>query len=146
VADRFDLKFRIIVVAPPPDVVFALQASSGGRGLIHPTRATDEVIVFNVRVRADASSGRTVKLSSSIVQGPAPGRFVALASGTRAGQTDSTWGRTAKVALSGLTRRMIDQAHESGSVLEIEIAGSAPDGGPADGAVAPRGGWRLGRP
>lgn len=146
-ADQFELKFRIIVTAPPGDVAFAVQSGPTSRAqLITPTRATSEVIVFNMRVRVDGSRGRSVKLYSPIVQGPATGRFIYLNSGTLAGQAESTWTRRAKVPLAGLTPELIHQAHESGAVLEIEIAGSARDGGPACGTVPPSGGWRLGRP
>lgn len=144
---QFELPFRIVVMAPPEGVVFAVQSGRTGRAeLIPPTRATNEAVVFNMRVRVDESSpAGAVKLYSPIVQGPPGARFVYINSGTLAGQADSCWTRRAKVPLAGLTRELIDEAHASGAVIEIAITGTAADGGPAFATVPLLRSWRLGR-
>jgi hypothetical protein len=146
VSSAFELPFRIIVMDPPEGVTFAVQSGRTGRAtLITPTRVTREAIVFNMKVQVTQTPSGGIRLSSPVVQGTPASRFVYVNSGTLAGQADSSWTRRAKVPLDGLTSELIEQAHASGAVIEIEIPGSALDGGPASATVAPRGGWRLGR-
>jgi hypothetical protein len=70
---------------------------------------------------------------------------VYITSGTLAGQADSCWTRKAKVHLSGITWKLIEQVLSTpDSTLEARIAGMAGDGGPACATVPLlENGWRI---
>jgi hypothetical protein len=104
-----DLKLRIIVEGPPPDVVYALQK---GGGSLYETdqrqrsQGKDLVFEFTPIVKGGVSDPMAA-LSGPFVQGPRGQRFVYLDIGTYAGEADSCWARRLKVPLAGITMKMI---------------------------------------
>lgn len=139
-----EISLRIEVVGPPPGVAFAVQSRRSD--LIEPSERTATLIVFDLTVRVGAPhAGGEPALLGPVTQGPPAGRFLYVNSGKRAGQVDSCWDRRAKVSLTGITRQLIESlATHPGARLEVRIAGTGPDGGPACATVPLLdGGWRV---
>jgi hypothetical protein len=139
-----EVPLRIILVAPPSGVLFALQR---GRGeLVSATLARGRDLSFELAPRV-AGGEDARNFLGPFVQGPRGGRFVYVNSGTYAGQIDTPWSRRAKVGLQGITRQLVDRVTSaSGKVLEARIAGTGKDGGPACATVPLLdGGWKLAR-
>jgi hypothetical protein len=126
------LHLRIVLVAPPPDVAFAI-GSKGAEPLIQRMRSRGKDLT--VEVVARVKDGR---LLGNEIHGPPAARFVYVCSGTLAGDPTSCWTRRAKVPLSGITSAMLS----AGRTLEARVSGLARDGGPACGSVPLLGrGW-----
>lgn len=137
-----ELPLRIIVQHPPAGVAFAVQ--KGRDGLLAPSSATADALVFDLAVRVrDGADGRPNFLGE-FAQGTPADRFVYVNSGASAGQAGSPWQRRAKVKLDTITREMVDAALARGAVLEARIEGTDRRGGPACATVPLLdGGWRL---
>jgi len=134
---------RIVLVAPPAGVVFALQR--GRRELASVTASTGADLQLDFGFQVEQGSGGSLRFSGEFVQGPAGGKFVYVNSGTLAGQGDSTWTRRAKVSLQLLKWPTIQRvtAHP-GTLLQARIAGRGRDGGPACASVPLlEGGWSI---
>ena len=141
VKDR-EIPLRVTVIDPPAGVVFALQRD---RAELHQViRSSGAAISFDFSVRArPASTSNTLNLLGPFTQGTPASRFVYVNSGTYAGDKGSCWSRRAKVPLSGITPRLLEQL-SPGAILEARIAGTARDGGPACASVPLLGkGWSL---
>lgn len=138
------LSLRIIVVAPPPDVMWALQL--GHTELVKPTASSKRRLSFDftVDVVPDASV-QGFRLAGPAVQGRIGERFVYLCIGAYAGQLDTPIGRRAKIRLEGITRKHIAAAKAKRSgTLEVEFAGTDSKGGPACATVPLLGvGWHV---
>ena len=98
-------------------------------------------LVLDTRTQSDGST----TLRGPEVQGKPGARFVYINSGTYAGQSDSPWGRRAKVSLTGLSDEMLASAlARPGSVIQATIDGHGRDGGPAAATVPLLdGGWHV---
>jgi hypothetical protein len=137
-----EVSLRIIVVNPPAGVRFAVQR--GRDEFLEPgsAKAGELVFEFNIRVRNDRAEGAPNFLGP-FAQGPRDARFVYVNSGTMAGELGSCWTRRAKIQLAGITWTMIEKATR-GSFIEVKIAGTARDGGPACATVPLlEDGWKL---
>ena len=134
-----ELPLSIVVVAPPPDVMFCVQGKPGE--LFDQVRSTGQDIAFDLSVRLGAQlPDGGLRFLGKVAQGPPAGRFIYICSGTLAGDPQSCWTRRAKVPLSGITEKLIKPGHR----LEARIAGRAADGGPACATVPLLGGgWRA---
>ena len=131
-ADRFDLPLRIVVDAPIPGVLLALQRGAAAKAVLEPAVKTSiEAIVFEFDVAVDGAlaDGRP-RLLGPYVQGPPAGRFAYLCVGQAAGQ----WSGRVKVPLHGLTWEAIE-ALGPGRRLEAHIASRGKNGGPALASV-----------
>lgn len=127
---------------PPAGVSFAVQL--GRDELLPPTRATKDRIVFEVPVELVETDTGATRLRGAAIQGPASGRFLYVASGTRAGDLASPWSRRAKVPLTPMPIQQILAAAPGHVVmLSAEIAGTAKDGGPAAASIPLLRGWSL---
>jgi hypothetical protein len=130
------LPLRIVVRRPPPGVSFALQKgksdANGNADLLAPSKSSGDSLSFDFSVRvATGGTGGAPRFLGEFTQGPPTQRFVYLNSGRRAGQTGTGWDRRAKISLMAITSAMIDSVHASpGTALELEILGTAGDGGP----------------
>ena len=130
------LPVRIVVRRPPSGVSFALQKgkseAEGNAELLAPSKSSGDSLSFDFSVRVAAgSTGSEPRFLGEFTQGPPTQRFVYLNSGKRAGQTGTHWDRRAKISLSAITSEMIDAVLTvPGTVLELEILGTAGDGGP----------------
>ena len=131
------LELRIVVLQPPPDVLFAVQ--EGQSALLPPTTVAQNHVAFRFGVRVGPRDpGREPNLLGSFAQGPRGGRFVYVNSGKRAGQPDSCWDRRAKVPLGAITWSLIESARaRPDGVLEARISGTGRDGGPVCASVKP---------
>jgi hypothetical protein len=146
-----EVPLRIVVRRPPSGVSFALQRgksdANGNANLLAPSKSSDDSLSFDFPVRVARGSGAP-RFLGEFTQGPAGQRFVYLNSGTRAGQTGTHWDRRAKISLTAITLAMIDAVHAApGTVLELEILGTAGDGGPvcASRIDTIGGGWHPAR-
>jgi hypothetical protein len=130
-----ELRFRIVLQAPPAGVDFALQT---GRGADHEIvqrqrSAGDDVsFEFSLGVRTVASrTSAPPDFHGPAVQGPPGGRFVYIGSGTSAGQRDTPWSRRLQVPLTGITSAMVERATKDARlIIEARVPGTARDGGP----------------
>jgi hypothetical protein len=141
-----EISLRIVVIDPPAGVVFALQRElrRGERELVSPIMATGADLSFDLALRVRSEGDGPPNLLGSFVYGPRGERYIALVSGTLAGQADSCWIRGAKIKLQNITWDLIHQVEASpNTILEASIAGKAKDGGPACATVPLLdGGWR----
>lgn len=135
------LPLRIVVIEPPPGVVFAIQ--HGRDELSGVTLADGSDLSFDLSARV--GDEKEPNFLGPFVQGPKGGRFVYVNSGTLAGQKDSPWERRAKVSLQGITRKMIKDLEKlANGILEARIFGRAKDGGPCCASVPIlHDGWRV---
>lgn len=128
------IRLRIVVVDPPPDVVFALQR--GSSAVVAATRSTGASLAFDFDVRARPEEGGFLRLLGPFTQGPPNVRFVYINAGTSAGDFGSCWTRRAKVPLSGLTPELCERVLAMpGGLLQARIAGRARDGGPVCASI-----------
>jgi hypothetical protein len=130
---KLSIRARIVVVAPPTGVVFALQRGRGELGA--PATSSRQDLQFDLTLLARRSADGSPSFSGEFVQGPAGGKFVYVNSGTLAGQADSCWTRRAKVHLKTLKWATVERAAAAGHLLRARIAGTARDGGPACASV-----------
>jgi hypothetical protein len=135
---------RVIAVAPPSGVRFGVQR--GAKEIVLPILSTGEDIVFDLSlpIRDNRADGLPNFLGP-FAHGTPVDRFLYIASGTLAGQSESPWTRRAKIALSGIGWNLITEAsHAPGRIVEARFAATARDGGPACASVPLLdGGWRL---
>jgi hypothetical protein len=138
-----DVRFRIVLSAPPAGVAFGLQK---GKGSIYETVQTQRSGGGDLRFEfsADVRPGAAVDVRGPFVQGPAGGRFVYVRIGTLAGQIGSPWSRRLKIPLTGISSDLIRRATKTGgAVLEAHVHGTGRDGTPACASVKDFAGWKV---
>lgn len=140
-----ELTFRIILKHSPVGVDFGLQKGQGGKyETIQKQRSGAKDLPFTFTVTTKKDKEGNPDFRGPVVQGAVGGRFVYIDIGTYAGQTGTEWARRLKVPLRGLTWAIIKQsAADPSLVFEIQIEGTAKDGGPTCGTVKPFDGWKL---
>lgn len=138
------LALRIIVLDPPPNILWALQL--GQDEMVKPSSATKSRISFDFAVEVvDGGSKGAFRLRGPAVQGRPGERFVYLRIGTYAGQTGTAVARRAKIGLEGITPKLLAavRARRAG-VLEVQFAGTDSKGGAACATVPLLGnGWSV---
>lgn len=129
------VQIRILVAAPPPGVVFAVQR--GRSALLAPSVGAHEGIQFDLSLGVGpARPGEPVNFVGEFAQGPASDRFIYLNSGTLAGQADSCWTRRAKLKLASIPPPLVETALATpGVIIEARVAGTMRDGGPICASV-----------
>lgn len=135
---------RIVVLDPPPNVLWALQL--GKDEIVKPASATKSRICFEFEVEVvDGGPKGGFRLRGPAVQGRPGERFVYLRIGTYAGQTGTDVARRAKIGLEGITRKLLDAVNaRRAGVLEVQFAGTDSKGGAACGTVPlPGSGWYV---
>lgn len=140
-----ELALRVVVLRPPPGVAMRMQ--HGPHGLLEPSSASAERLVFDLSVRvAGARADGGPNLLGPFAHGPRDDRFLYVNSGTAAGQAGSRWTRRAKLKLGGITRELAEAALGApDAVLQTEFEGMGRDGGPTCATVKEIE-WRLVRP
>lgn len=133
-----ELALRVIVVAPPQGVLFAVQGKIGEH--LGAVRSGPGDLVFDVEVRA--SGDDPPRILGRVAQGPPSGRFLYVCSGTLSGDATACWTRRAKLPFATITRALVQRASQGGRLV-ARIDGKAKDGGPACGTVPLLGGgWQ----
>lgn len=141
-AKAIQLQLRIVVVAPPAGVTFAVPR--GRADLLAPSKVIANSLVFEFPVSVADTTAEPPRLTGEFMQGPPATRFVYVNSGTCAGQASSCWSRRAKVPLSGISSRMVQSVLSTPyDILEAHIAGTGRDGGPACATVPLLSEWRI---
>ena len=138
------LPLRIIVVDPPPGILWALQLNR--EEIAKPTSVTKSRITFDFTVEViEGDSKEAFRLRGAAVQGRPGERFVYLRMGAYAGQVGIDAGWRAKIGLEGITRKQLDAVNaKRAAVLEAQFAGTGPKGGPACATVKLSGsGWQV---
>ncbi len=138
------LSLRIVVLDPPPNVLWALQL--GQDEVVKPSSATKRRISFDFAVEVvDGTSKDDFRLRGPAVQGRPGERFVYLRIGTYAGQTGTDVARRAKIGLEGITLKLLDAVRSThAGVLEVQFAGTDSKGGAACATVPLLGnGWYV---
>jgi hypothetical protein len=141
--DSRPLTLRLTLIAPPAGVAWAVQL--GRTDLMPAKTVTRDRIIFEIQLDLEAASDGKLRLRGAAVQGPSGGRFLYVNSGSRAGASNSSWNRRAKVSLESIP---LAQLHakpvKDALLLEAEIAGTAKDGGPACASVPLlKNGWTI---
>ena|SRR6185503_7701090 len=138
-----ELPLRIVVIAPPKGVTFRVQR--GKSELVPPFVVSDDFTSFEVSVRVRPGNDGSPNFLGPCAQGPPNARFIYINSGTLAGDPTSCWTRRAKVHLAGITWELIESALDTtDGIVEVQIAGTGRDGGPACATVPLLGrGWKV---
>ena len=122
------LSLRIVVVDPPPNILWALQLRQ--EELVKPTANTKSRISFDFTVEVvKDSSPAGFRLSGPAVQGRPGGRFVYLRMGAYAGQAGASAGWRAKIGLEGISQK----ASRRREGKAVECAGGTVRGNGAKG-------------
>jgi hypothetical protein len=143
-ATTTELQVILVLTAPPPGVVFAVQ--SGRDGLLPPYTSTPESLSFALTLSlGPALADGSFNFRGPFAQGTPADRFVYVNSGTYAGQVGCRWERRAKIKLAGIPRHLVETAAgDANSAVEAHIHGTAKDGGPVCATVPPLSiNWRL---
>ena len=127
-----EVRFRITVNSPLRGVSMMVQ--EGKDKLLSPLTSSTDSFVFEFPISVYISSGAPNFLGK-FAQGPKDARFVYVNSGTYAGEHHSFWGRRAKLSLMSITMRQVEDAIESGGVIETSFPGVGRDGGPTCASV-----------
>lgn len=134
------LKLRIVVQAPPAGVVFSLQDADNTP--VDPREADGGDLVFDLEVRCDLSGARPNFLGP-FARGTPSDRFVYVAAGAQAGQSEICWDRRAKVRLDSIGAERARMAVQQDGVLSVRIPGRMKDGGPVCASVKPVKDWSI---
>lgn len=134
---------RVTVLKPPPGVAMCLRSKD--ENIVDRVVSSGNDLAFDFVVRAKRVDGSNApRLLGPFAFGPPTQRFVYVRVGTLAGQPESCWTRAAKIPLSGITWRMIDQVGRGAMRLETKVSGLAKSGGPFCATVSLLdGGWRV---
>src|SRR4051812_36803659 len=142
-----ELNLQIILLRPPPDVLFGLQK---GSGTIYETvqkqhsTSSDLSFQFSITIKGDRKKDALPKFSGPFVHGPTGGKFIYLDIGQAAGQHGTQWSRRLKIPLTGITWEVMDQVTSNAkSFLITRVPGTGKDGGPNCATVKPFDGWKI---
>lgn len=139
-----ELPLRIIVLTPPAGVAFCLRGRNDE--MVDRTISTGEDICFEPSVRVKRVPGSSPRFLGPFTFGTTSERFIYIRIGTLAGQPKSCWTRAAKVMLSGISWKLIDEARRADAKLEARLGGRAKDGGPLCATIPLLdGGWQVKR-
>lgn len=137
---------RLILLDPPPDVLFGVQR---GRGADYVTESAQ------LRTRGDIQFDFSVTVSDSrkdgapnflgeYVQGASSRRFLYIDVGTYAGQKNTPWSRRIIIRLDDVTWNLVRRVQAtSGYRLSASIPGRGEDGSPSCATVPILGGWKI---
>ena len=120
------MKLRVTILNPPPGVLFSLQDRNNT--LHQQTLSTGADITFELEIELDAAG----RAKGKFAMGPPAARFLYINSGTYGGQTETPYGRRAKLPLTNLP---------DCPFAATQIHGRAKDGGPMCATVPLLGGW-----
>jgi hypothetical protein len=140
-----ELRLRIILTEPPPDVNFGLQSGSGNRYETVQKQVCgkgDLLFMLSVKIRKDKDG--QPDFAGPFVQGNKGERFIYIDIGTYAGNTHSIWGRRLKVPLRDISATTVENIlADDKLILETRVPGTGRDGGPNCATVKPFPGWHI---
>ena len=141
---EFEVRLRIVLIAPPPGVDFGVQHGKGNDyTTIYKQKSNDADLIFEFTVTIkDNREDGFPNFLGPLTHGPTTGRFIYINIGKSAGQFDSSWDRRLKVPLAGITWEMIERASTK-MLLEAQLPGTGKDGGPSCATVKPTEGWKV---
>jgi hypothetical protein len=135
------LPIRIVLVKPPPGVLYGIQCGKGSNYEVDfPQTPKRGDVVFDFSIDVSEKNGSPIFLGE-YVQGPAGRRFIYVDVGRYAGQKNTPWARRMIVRLDEVTASMVKKALRPGYRLTARISGTGADGGPSCATVQPIGGW-----
>jgi len=142
--EPLQLSLRVTIVRPPAGVQFCIQGRNRDELVGRAVSAGDD-LSFDLDIRVAHGKSGPPRFLGPFTHGTPEERFLYVCVGTLAGQPDSCWTRRAKVPLSVITRKLIEQARRTVAArLEARLWGAAKDGGPVCASVTLLdGGWRL---
>jgi hypothetical protein len=141
---RTELPLRIVLVAPPDDILYGIQRGHGSAydvDFAQPSHGGD--VTFDFAIAVTEEKDGEPNFLGPFVQGPVGRRFIYVDVGKYARQTDTTWARRMIVRLDEITWPLIRKATRPGRRLEARIQGTGSDGGPSCATVIPIGGWKV---
>ena len=129
------VRVRIVVVAPPPGVRFAVQR--GKSDLLEPLAEQPEAIQFEFSLRLGSPLPEgSANFLGEFAQGTPSDRFIYVNSGTLAGQEESCWSRRAKLKLASIPPQVVEGATSSNeAIMQARLLGTMGDGGPICASV-----------
>jgi hypothetical protein len=130
---------RIRVIQPLEGCAYGLQCRDGSVEQLQLATMADLTFTTSITMKIARDGLRDP--AGRHVNGPRTGRFLYVTSGTRAQQSDSCWDRRAKVSLKALDAAVPMSLDVMPPLIEIVIAGTAKDGGPACASVEPVSPW-----
>jgi hypothetical protein len=143
---ELEVKIRIVLKAPPPEVDFGLQVGKArDYETVQKQSSKGKDVFFRGSLtaknnRADGSPN----FLGPLTQGPPTARFIYIDVGQFAGQRESCWSRRMKIPLTGIGWEMLKKAaKDERIILEARLQATGRDGGPACGTVRPAEGWKL---
>jgi len=133
-----EVRMRLVIDKPVLGVAHSLQDKKS-QPVDARISTSGEPLAFDFAVRIAPGP----KFYGDHVRSEGPERrFVYIAIGQQAGQSDSCWSRRMKIDIHTLPQPLLDKAAK-GKVLEAVIAGAGKDGTPACATVAPLKPWRA---
>jgi hypothetical protein len=141
---KTELPLRIVLVAPPNDILYGIQRGHGSAYDVDFAQSTDGAdVTFDFAVTAAEGTDGKPNFLGPFVQGPVGRRFIYVDVGKYAKQTDTTWARRMIIRLDDITWPLIRKAIKPGKRLAAKIQGTGSDGGPSCATVPILGGWRV---
>jgi hypothetical protein len=132
-ADRVPVRCRIVIEQPVAGVCHSLQ--KGDTDPLDPKTSQDgEPLIFDFAICV--APGPKFFGDQVRREGPVR-RFVYIRIGTLAGDHLSPWTRRMKIDIHDLPQSLLDQAMQSGAVIETVVNGTGKDGTPACATVKP---------
>jgi hypothetical protein len=134
--EQTEIRLRFVIEKPVPDVAYSLQDKKNQP--VDAKRSTGAALVFDFPIRIAEGPkfyGEQVRSEGS------ERRFVYIATGKQAGQTESCWSRRMKIDIHTIPEQLIAKARD-GKVLEAIINGTGSDGTPACASVPLAKAWR----
>ena len=143
---KSELPIRLVLVDPPPAVLFGIQRGSGTGYAVESAQQRkrgDLSFDFSITVSDNRKDGAPNFLGD-FVQGPPSRRFIYIDVGTYAGQQDTPWSRRIIVPLDGITWALINKVQsQTGHRLSAAIAGRGKDGSPSCATMPIPDGWKI---
>jgi Family of unknown function (DUF5990) len=137
-ADRTEIHMRLVIESPVPGVAHSLQDKKN-QPVDAKVSIAGKPLAFSFSIQVAAGP----KFYGEHVRSEGPDRrFVYIAIGQQAGQTESCWSRRMKIDIHTIPQAALDRAAK-GKVLEAVIPGTGRDGTPACATIAPLRSWRA---
>ena len=130
---KYEISIRIKVLRPLKGIKMKVQR--GKDELLFPVKDSADEQVFEFDITVDLASS-VPNFLGKYAQGPKDQRFIYVNSGRYAAQHGTVWDRRAKISLTSITRKQIDEVlADPKLLLETEFEGVGRDGGPTCASV-----------